>query len=236
MRGRRRRRAACPGSRDYRNQFGCRDLLARHSHCSHERVRRPSEYSLGYARHVNQIEAWTTKMKVGQSAGFDITALYAAIDTQRQLRAMSWQEVAREINGSSRSASPRRLSPSTLTGLRRRRAVEGDGVLQMLRWLHRTPESFVPGCHEATSRGAALPEVGPHRVLRFDTRAIFAALDTERTRKRLTWKEVAEQIGGLRPANLTRLSKGGRTAFPQVMRIIGWLGRTAASFTRTSSW
>jgi len=32
-------------------------------------------------------------------------------------------------------------------------------------------------------------------------------------------------------ASLTHLAKGGRTAFPQVMRMVQWLGRCAAEFT-----
>jgi hypothetical protein len=52
----------------------------------------------------------------------------------------------------------------------------------------------------------------------------------------MTWKQVAHEIGGVNPAGLTRLSKGGRTAFPEVMRIVRWLGRPAASFTRLSNW
>lgn len=163
-------------------------------------------------------------MRVKRSSDFDIPALYAAIDTLRQSRALSWQQVVREIG----------VSHSTLVGLRTRRAVEGDGVLQMLLWLHRTPESFVPGCDTAASPPDQSPDA-PNCVLRFDTRAIYAALDAQRARKGLTWTEVAQRIGGLKPASLTRLSKGGRTSFPQVMRIVAWLGRPALTFTRIST-
>lgn len=175
-------------------------------------------------------------MKAAPFVDFDIDALYQALDAQRQSRAMSWAQVAREINGSAANVSAGGLSPSTLTGMRKRRAVEGDGVLQMLRWLHRTPESFVPGCHGPATRDAALPEVGPDRVLRFDTRAIYAALDARRIARAMTWKQVAQEIGGLNAPSLTHLSKGGRTGFPQVMRIAAWLGRPAASLTRISNW
>jgi hypothetical protein len=52
----------------------------------------------------------------------------------------------------------------------------------------------------------------------------------------MTWKQVVHEIGGVNPADLTGLSKGGRTAFPEVMRIVRWLGRPAGSFTRLSNW
>jgi hypothetical protein len=51
----------------------------------------------------------------------------------------------------------------------------------------------------------------------------------------MTWKAVADEIGGFNTASLVRLSKGGRTGFPQVMRIARWLGRSAASLTRIAN-
>ena len=172
-------------------------------------------------------------MSPGPNADFDVDVLYAALDAQRRSRALSWRGVVREMAGLPRNATAGGISASTLSGLRKRRAVEGDGVLQMLRWLGRTPESFVPG-HPAPTRDAALPAVAPGRILRFDTRAIHAALDARRIARCIAWSDVAREIGGIAPACLTRLSKGGRTGFPHVMRIVRWLGRPAASFTRAS--
>jgi hypothetical protein len=36
------------------------------------------------------------------------------------------------------------------------------------------------------------------------------------------------------PASLTQLANGGRTSFPHVMRMVGWLERKAAEFTHAS--
>lgn len=173
-------------------------------------------------------------MKPGQFADFDVSALYAAMEAQRQYRGLSWTQVARELSNSKANFSARGVSPSTLSGMRKRRGIEGDGVLQMLRWLRRTPESFVPGYDKQTLQNAALPEVGPNRVLRFDTRSIYKALQARRIERGMTWEEVADDVGGCKPAQLKHLSEGGRTWFPLVMRIVRWLGRTAASFTRIS--
>lgn len=157
---------------------------------------------------------------------FDLQALYTALDAQRSRRGMSWQEVAREVGG---------VSPSTLTGLRARGSVEGDGVLQILRWLGRTPESFVPG-HPAATGEATLPRADSSQTLRFDAKAIYAALDSRRLEQAMTWPQVAKKIGGVNAAGLTRLAQGGRVSFPSVMRIFGWLERPAADFIRVSSW
>jgi hypothetical protein len=176
-------------------------------------------------------------MKRRDSADFDIDALYTALDRERRLRDMSWQQLVRAMGHQSGKTHARHISPSTLSGMRKRRGVEADGVLQMLRWLGRTPESFAPPSNNRTFTGpATLPEVARGQVLRFDTRAIYLALDAQRISRGITWKQVAQEIGGLNPASLTGLSKGGRTWFPQVMRIFAWLGRSAASFTRASDW
>jgi hypothetical protein len=112
---------------------------------------------------------------------------------------------------------------------------EGDGVLQMLLWLHRTPESFVPGHPESENSNARLPDVPAAKILRFDTRKLHAALEAQRAVRKLTWAQVGKEVG-LSASSLMHLSKGGRTAFPQVMRIVAWLSRPAAHFTRVSDW
>ena len=164
---------------------------------------------------------------------FDIGALYAALDERRSARGISWQQVTREINARFDGMPLRPVSASTLRTLREHAGVEGDGVLQMLLWLNRTPESFVRPVPQPRGN-AALPDVGPGKILRFDTRSLHAALDAQRVDRGMTWQQVADQIGGISPASLTRLAKGGRTTFPQVMRMTGWLGRPAADFTRAS--
>jgi hypothetical protein len=139
------------------------------------------------------------------------------------------------MNGHPNRDSAHALSPSTVQATRIRAVMEGDGVLQMLRWLNRTPESFVPGHEQAMDAGAGFPDVAPHQVLRFDTKKLYAALDARRGERGMTWRQVAAEIG-VGASTLTRLAKGGRAAFPGVMRIVTWLGRPAADFTRASDW
>jgi hypothetical protein len=103
---------------------------------------------------------------------FDVAALYAALDVERQARGLSWAATARAIGS---------ISASTLTGMQTRRVVEGDGVLQVLGWLGRSPESFVPGA----SDGALLPTVPAGGILRFDPQRIYDALNTRRVERNL---------------------------------------------------
>jgi hypothetical protein len=47
----------------------------------------------------------------------------------------------------------------------------------------------------------------------------------------MTWKQVADEIGGFTPATLTGLAKARHIGFPRVMRLVIWLDRPTASFT-----
>ena len=68
------------------------------------------------------------------------------------------------------------------------------------------------------------------------TRSVcLRALDAARLERGRTWVQVAQEIGTVSPASLTHLQKGGRTAFPHVMRMVRWLDRPAADFVRTSA-
>ena len=81
-----------------------------------------------------------------------------------------------------------------------------------------------------------MPELRSGQILRWDTRALFLALDAQRRERQLTWTEVARTIGGFTPGMLTNLAKGGRIGFPPVMRLVRWLDRPAVAFTRVSDW
>jgi len=129
--------------------------------------------------------------------------------------------------------SARRLSASTVSGTRFRAAAEGDGVLAMLRWLNRTPESFVPGHQQSEGISERLPDIPAGKISRFDAKKLYAALDARRIERQMTWPQVAKEVG-TNPASLTHLSEGKRVVFPGVMRTFRWLQRPAADFTRAS--
>lgn len=167
-------------------------------------------------------------------ADFDLKALYAALDEQRRSRTMSWAAVMRAINRFNLEGHP--VATSTITGLKQKAVGEGDGILQMLLWLRRTPESFVPGFPDADAECFRLPEPGREQILRWDTKALHAALNTQRQASGMSWAAVAQAMGGVSPVMLTHLAQGGRTGFPIVMRLVSWLGQPAATFTRVSDW
>jgi hypothetical protein len=171
-------------------------------------------------------------------ADFDVASLHAAIDRRRIERDLSWTAVAYEVNRADERRGVHPISPSTISGLKNKRwGVEGDAVLQMLLWLDRTPESFVPGHPGAAHPDAQLPRTDGYRILRFDVPSIYAKLDHHRTERGLTLDQAAAEIGGLyNAAMLKRLSKSQRTGFPHVMRLARWLHCPAAALTRVANW
>ena len=168
------------------------------------------------------------------SSDFDLRAVFHAIEAKRRARDLTWAAVAREVNRNRTFMRP--IAASTITGLRTKVAGEGDGILQMLLWLGRTPESFVPGVPDAEAEHFRLAAVDPGQILRWNTRALHRALNDERLARGLTWLQVADRIGGRTPNMLTRMAGGGRTGFPHVMRYVRWLGRPATTFTRVAKW
>lgn len=163
-------------------------------------------------------------------ADFDLRALYDALDQQRRSRGLSWASATREINRGITDGHP--IATSTITGLKTKAVAEGDGILQVLRWLHRTPESFLPGFTDADAERFRLPVLPDHQFLRWNVRALHSAIDAERQVRGMTWAGVAHEIGGVTPAMLTNLAKGSRIGFPGVMRLVAWLGQPATKFTR----
>jgi len=168
------------------------------------------------------------------ATGFDLSALYNALDEERRARRLSWKAVADEINRLCTRLRP--IAVATITGLKHKTGGEGDGILQMLLWLRRTPESFVAGAVDPQSDLFCRPHLAKGQILRWDTRALHAALDFRRRSEALTWADVARQIGGFTPGMLTNLARGGRIGFPRVMRLVRWLGEPAATFTRVAEW
>jgi hypothetical protein len=166
---------------------------------------------------------------------FDMRAFHAELDKQRRSRGLTWTQLAAEINRPFESTPSIPISPGTLREMLKKRSVTSAVVLQVLRWLERTPESFLSGPMRSTGPDEQLPEAGLDRVLRLDTRAIYDALQYERQRRGLTWQQVAYELPGFTPSMLTNLATGPLIGFPRVMFITQWLGRPAATFVRSRS-
>ena len=168
-----------------------------------------------------------------------MTALCAALDEVRSTRGLSWTELVAEINAPFKFVPSIPISLSTIRGMGGKASVTSAVVLQVLRWLGRSPESFLSGRAPAAGADAsaeALPDVGPQRILRFDTKGLHAALDEARREQGVTWRQIASELPGFKEGMLTNLATGPAIGFPRVMRITQWLRRPAAAFVRGYDW
>jgi hypothetical protein len=173
-----------------------------------------------------------------QPGDFDPAALFAALDRQREERGLSWRGVADEIWSLSYELNQERpadhpLAPATILNIARQGDTSCQHALFFLRWLGRSPESFVPN---ADDTDVPLPDVGPGRRPRWHLGRTYDALDEHRRSEGLTWKALAVELH-CTPSQLTGLRTARyATSMRLAMRICRWLGRPAADFVYAGRW
>ena len=119
---------------------------------------------------------------------FDMDALQAALDDRRRAQGLTWGELTAEINKPFNGTTSIPISASTIKTMSKKSSVTSAVVLQVLRWLDRSPESFLSGRLGQSHMNEKLPNAGASGILRFDTQAMYSALDDERQRRNLTWR------------------------------------------------
>jgi hypothetical protein len=170
---------------------------------------------------------------------FDVAALYAALDDQRVQLGLSWTQVANQLWELSWELNDRRhdhpISPSTLIAMAKKPRTSCQHALFMLRWLDRTPESFLEGATD-DDPSFALPVVGPDRRLRWSLKLLHATMNDNRLEQGLTWSDLAATLG-CSPNQLTGLRTAKfATNIDLAMRIVQWMGRPAADFIYAAGW
>ncbi|WP_371781777.1 helix-turn-helix domain-containing protein [Streptosporangium subroseum] len=66
---------------------------------------------------------------------------------------------------------------------------------------------------------------------RLDTVALHAALDAQRERRGLSWRQLAKEVG-VSPSTMTRLAQGQRPDVDAFAALVHWLGQPADTFLR----
>lgn len=66
---------------------------------------------------------------------------------------------------------------------------------------------------------------------RFDAKALYQALDSQRLARGMTWSEVGAQIG-VSPATISRTRTGGRMEVDGMLAMVHWLGEEVETFVR----
>jgi transcriptional regulator with XRE-family HTH domain len=64
---------------------------------------------------------------------------------------------------------------------------------------------------------------------RLDTKALYAALDAARTSHKLSWRQLAAEVG-VSPSTMTRLANGQHPDVESFAALVGWLGLPADAF------
>lgn len=174
---------------------------------------------------------------------FDGKALYAALDAKRRAEGLSWPgaaaaiwDMAPALNAArdARGLANHPISPSTLQSLGKRGNTSCQHALFFLRWLDRTPESFLAGA--ALDAGAPLPTCGPDRRPRWDLNALHAGLTESRASRGATWAQTAQDLR-CQPGQLTGLKTARyATGMALAMRIPQWVGSPAADFIYLARW
>ena len=170
---------------------------------------------------------------------FDVLALYSALDDKRVESGVGWTRVAAQLWELSSVLNDRRrdhpISPSTLTNMAKNPRISCQHALSVLRWLERSPESFLSGWTGDDER-FALPAAGPDRRLRWALKLLYATMDEKRREDGLTWPALAA-ILGCSPHQLTGLRTAKyATGMDVAMRIAQWIGRPAADFVYPATW
>lgn len=172
---------------------------------------------------------------------FDVSELFRALDSQRIARGFSWPKVAKEmwqmaaeLNRSRPNDHP--ISPSTIISMSKRGNTTCQHALIFLRWLGRSPESFLPGFAKSYDDETWLHYAGTDRRPRWHLRRLYDAINAQRQEKQMTWGEVAivlcctpNQLTGIRTARYAINMK-------LAMRIVQWLDRPAADFIYLARW
>ncbi len=65
---------------------------------------------------------------------------------------------------------------------------------------------------------------------RFNSAALYEALDRQRLSRGMSWTQVADEIG-VSVSTVTRTKLGGRMEVDGMLAMVRWLGRTVESFT-----
>jgi hypothetical protein len=81
-----------------------------------------------------------------------------------------------------------------------------------------------------------LPRAASDRRLRWDLKRLYQAMDDKRRVEGLTWPALAALLG-CQPSQLTGLRTARfATGMGLAMRIVQWLGGTAADFVYAATW
>jgi len=147
-----------------------------------------------------------------QRVSFDASALYAAVQDEREARGWSWRDLEALLGvRSSTTRRLRRTSPGA--------DHDAELILRLATWTSRSVESFA-----SEGRAGSVIATDP-RAITLDGRDLLAFLDYQRSSLELSWRQTAAELQvGVR--SLERLANGGRVRLRLLLQACRWTGHT----------
>jgi hypothetical protein len=148
---------------------------------------------------------------------FDYRALWQALEARRGELGISKTAMVNDIAW---------VSAGVIKNLEQGKPTSCQHATGLLRWLGRTPESFVPGAED--SGACALPDVGPFAI-RWSMQKLWDGVDAQREERGLSWDDVATQLEWPGVKTFARDITYG-IPMDLAMRVTQWIGAPAATF------
>ena len=154
---------------------------------------------------------------------FDVPKLWEALDAKRESKGLSEKLMMDEINTVTNAWVP--MSLSTVKNMVRRNVTTCQHALHLLRWLDKTPESFLIRAQVDES----LPFSAEGRLY-WSMRALADAVSNEKEKRNRTWKQVAQELN-CSPNQASGLSKiRYGINIHRAMKFTQWLHRPSTDF------
>ncbi|MEY2469751.1 MAG: hypothetical protein QOF21_2449 [Actinomycetota bacterium] len=150
------------------------------------------------------------------SGDFDYRGVWQAIEAERIARGLSRTAAVKDIHW---------LEARVINNLEHGIGTTCQHITGLLRWLGRSPESFMPGIKDRPEY--AIPDVGPFAV-RWSMPALYDAVDARRAELGMSWQQVGDELNW----PTVKALKNSKYGIPMdlAMRVTRWLGQPAATF------
>ena len=153
---------------------------------------------------------------------FDVQALWEALQSKRESMGLSESEMMEDLNRVNNNAVP--IALATVNNMARRGDTTCQHSLHMLRWLDKTPESFLVGAITDES----LPYSDQGRL--YWSMSALGRVAQAKDNQGLSWQQIADELDSTqsRVSGIHRLRYG--MSVHLAMRITQWLGRPSSDF------
>ena len=162
-------------------------------------------------------------MTNGKYADFSIASLWDAMCAKREANGWTEKQMMDDLNAVNNNQMPIHLA--TVKNMLRRNDTSCQHSLHMIRWLGEVPESFLT----VDVPLGVLPQ-SDTRPLYWSMEALAIAVDEEKEKQGLTWKQVAQALN-CSPNQVNSLHKVRYgVSVHLAMRMTQWLKRPSTDF------